>query len=249
MFGDMMGMMGKLKETQAKVKATKERLNTVIIDESSSDGLLKVAITANNTLKEITIDDSLEWIRYLSNIGIFTICYKNGKLIALNSKNNSMKKFILLLFLPILISAQESETMEQTVVTETAVEGEGWLKNYDEALAEAKKEKRNVLVYFTGSDWCPPCKMLKKDLFDTEDFKTVATNYTLLYIDIPRRRDILSVEQMKHNTDLMAKINSGGVFPLMIILDAKGTQLDKYSGYSMNGEVQYHLQLLEKYKG
>ena len=44
MFGDMMGMMGKLKETQAKVEATKERLHTVLIDEASSDGLLKVTI-------------------------------------------------------------------------------------------------------------------------------------------------------------------------------------------------------------
>ncbi|NAS13478.1 YbaB/EbfC family nucleoid-associated protein [Poritiphilus flavus] len=59
MFGDIMGMMGKLKETQEKVKATKERLNSVIIEEQSSDGLLKVSITANRTLKSVEIDDSL----------------------------------------------------------------------------------------------------------------------------------------------------------------------------------------------
>lgn len=54
-----MGMMGKLKETQRKVEETKKRLDTVIIDESSSDGLLQVAITANRVVKEIKIDDSL----------------------------------------------------------------------------------------------------------------------------------------------------------------------------------------------
>jgi len=59
MFGDMMGMLGKLKETQEKVKATKERMNTVILEEQSQDGLLKVSITANRTIKSITIDDSL----------------------------------------------------------------------------------------------------------------------------------------------------------------------------------------------
>ncbi|MCM4152228.1 nucleoid-associated protein, YbaB/EbfC family [Arenibacter sp. N53] len=59
MFGDMMGMLGKLKETQEKVKATKERMNTVILDEQSPDGLLKVSITANRTIKSINIDDSL----------------------------------------------------------------------------------------------------------------------------------------------------------------------------------------------
>jgi DNA-binding YbaB/EbfC family protein len=59
MFGDMMGMMSKLKETQQKVEATKQRLNTVLIDEASSDQKLKVTITANRTVKSITIDDEL----------------------------------------------------------------------------------------------------------------------------------------------------------------------------------------------
>jgi len=59
MFGDLMGMMGKIKETQKKVEATKERLNTVMIDEESTDGLVKVTLTANREIKSITIDDSL----------------------------------------------------------------------------------------------------------------------------------------------------------------------------------------------
>lgn len=59
MFGDLMGLMGKLKETQKKVEATKERLKSVIIKEVSSDNLLKVTITADRTIKSIEIDDSL----------------------------------------------------------------------------------------------------------------------------------------------------------------------------------------------
>jgi len=59
MFGDLMGMMGKLKETQAKVEATKERLNSVYIDESSIDGLLKVTLTGNRAVKSIEIDEQL----------------------------------------------------------------------------------------------------------------------------------------------------------------------------------------------
>jgi DNA-binding YbaB/EbfC family protein len=59
MFGDLAGMMGKLKETQQKVEDTKIRLNSVLVDEQSNDGLLKVTLTANRTLKAIAIDDSL----------------------------------------------------------------------------------------------------------------------------------------------------------------------------------------------
>ena len=59
MFGDLMGMMGKLKETQKKVEDTKIRLNTVLLDEASTDNKLKITITANRTIKDISIDDDL----------------------------------------------------------------------------------------------------------------------------------------------------------------------------------------------
>lgn len=59
MFGDMMGMMNKLKETKEKVEATKERLKTVLIDEQSADGLLKITITAARDIKNISIADEL----------------------------------------------------------------------------------------------------------------------------------------------------------------------------------------------
>ena len=59
MFGDLMGMMGKLQEAQKKVAETKQRLNTVLIDEQSNDGLFKVTLTANRVVKSVTIDDQL----------------------------------------------------------------------------------------------------------------------------------------------------------------------------------------------
>ncbi|HEY5687705.1 MAG TPA: YbaB/EbfC family nucleoid-associated protein [Yeosuana sp.] len=59
MFGDMMNMMGKLKETQKKVEDTKKRLDTVLIDEKSTDERLKITITANRTIKSISIAEDL----------------------------------------------------------------------------------------------------------------------------------------------------------------------------------------------
>ena len=56
---DLMGMMGKLKETQNKIEETKKRLDTVLVDEQSTDGLLKVTLTANRKVKSITIADEL----------------------------------------------------------------------------------------------------------------------------------------------------------------------------------------------
>ncbi|WP_396212462.1 YbaB/EbfC family nucleoid-associated protein [Flavobacterium sp.] len=59
MFGDLMGMMGKLKEAQYKVEETKKRLDTVLVDEESNDRLLKVTLTANRKIKSISVDETL----------------------------------------------------------------------------------------------------------------------------------------------------------------------------------------------
>lgn len=59
MLGDLMGMMGKLKETQQKVKETKKRLETVTLHQTSPDGALLVVVSANREIREIRIEDSL----------------------------------------------------------------------------------------------------------------------------------------------------------------------------------------------
>ena len=56
---DLIGMMGKMQETQRKIEETKLRLNNVLIDQQSNDGLLKVTLNANSLVKSITIDDAL----------------------------------------------------------------------------------------------------------------------------------------------------------------------------------------------
>ncbi|WP_299158815.1 YbaB/EbfC family nucleoid-associated protein [uncultured Tenacibaculum sp.] len=59
MFGDISGMMGKLKNAQQKVEETKKRLNTVLIDESAANGTIKVTVTANREIRAISIDESI----------------------------------------------------------------------------------------------------------------------------------------------------------------------------------------------
>ena len=59
MFGDVSGMMNTLKEAQQQVEKTKTRLNSVIIEETSSDNKIKITLTANSVIKNISIDNSL----------------------------------------------------------------------------------------------------------------------------------------------------------------------------------------------
>ncbi len=146
-----------------------------------------------------------------------------------------MKRLLLVLLFPILLGAQSNEKID-------------WLTDYEKAVKKASKEDKYVLLYFTGSDWCPPCKSLKNDLFNSVEFEALADKYALLYIDIPRNKDLISEVQMKHNKELLSKYNKKGVFPMLQIINAKGRLIDEYSGYSMNGEIQYHLDMLNKHK-
>lgn len=59
MFGDVSGMMNKLKEAQQEVEKTKIRLDSVLVDENSADNKIKVTLTANREIKSIAIDESL----------------------------------------------------------------------------------------------------------------------------------------------------------------------------------------------
>ena len=59
MFGDMEGMMAKLKEAQAKIEETKKRLNTVMVDGDAGNGLVIATVTGNREVKNIAIDDAL----------------------------------------------------------------------------------------------------------------------------------------------------------------------------------------------
>ena len=116
-------------------------------------------------------------------------------------------------------------------------------------MEKAQNEQKNLLVYFTGSDWCPPCKMLKKDFFETEEFKALSDEYVLLYVDLPRGRNLISSDQLLHNQKVLAKLNKRSVFPLITILSGKEKILDELSGYHMDGDTKKHLKFIEKYKG
>ena len=112
----------------------------------------------------------------------------------------------------------------------TAFAGEGWLTNIEKAQALAKKEGRMVLVDFTGSDWCPPCKALHSKIFLSKEFKTYAKEkLVLVEIDFPRRKQ-LSDEQKKYNQAQANKYGLLGV-PMVLVFDSKGKQVHKEVGF------------------
>lgn len=59
MFGDMMGMMGKLKDAQKSAKETKVRMNSVMVSDDAAGGAIRITASANKEIKEIEISDAL----------------------------------------------------------------------------------------------------------------------------------------------------------------------------------------------
>jgi len=122
-----------------------------------------------------------------------------------------------------------------------------WLTDLEEAKKTAKKEKKNILLYFTGSDWCSPCKMLKEDFFNTAQFEERSKDMVLLLIDYPRRTDILTPEQLKYNKQIVLKYNTQKSLPNLLAMNSNGKTLGNISGYSYLRETQNHYAFLDKY--
>ena len=125
--------------------------------------------------------------------------------------------------------------------------GEGWLTNLDKAKAVAKKEKKMILVEFTGSDWCPPCKALKKTVFNSDTFKKYAkSSLVLVELDFPRGKNLITKEQAAYNRTQAKKFKVSG-YPTVILMDANGKQLLKKVGYGRT-PVEAYIKMLKNAK-
>ena len=97
----------------------------------------------------------------------------------------------------------------------------GWLNDLQAALEKGKKEKKPVFALFTGSDWCPPCQKLEKNVLLQPAFKAFAEKHlVLLFLDSPQKTK-LDEKVQKQNEELSKKFKVEGV-PTAIILSADG---------------------------
>jgi protein disulfide-isomerase len=108
-----------------------------------------------------------------------------------------------------------------------------WITDYPRALTRARVERRNVFLFFTGSDWCGWCKRLEEEILTKSEFKNYAKEKLILVkLDFPRQIEQSEALQNQNRT-LAAQYGIKG-YPTVIVLDPAGRAV-KQLGYQEGG--------------
>ena len=122
---------------------------------------------------------------------------------------------------------------------------QNWKSNFEEAKAEAIKQEKNILLVFSGSDWCAPCIKLDKNIWQSEEFKKYSDqNYILYKADFPKKKANQLSDALKNQNNVLAeKYNQNGNYPLVVLLDKNGKVLGM-TGYK-NVSPNDYLEILK----
>ncbi len=124
-----------------------------------------------------------------------------------------------------------------TVSLSTAA-GDEWMTDFEAAKQKAAAENKDLLVNFTGSDWCSWCIKLVDEVFKHDAFKKgVADNFVLVELDFPQDKSKLDESTQKQNEMLQEKYSIQG-FPTILLLDDQGRPYAQ-TGYQAGGPEKY----------
>ena len=86
---------------------------------------------------------------------------------------------------------------------------------------KAKKQGRKLVLLLTGSDWCPACQQLEKDILTTPEWKTFISGEVLLEVfDYPADR---TAPTPAHED--LRKLRGFRGYPTFVVSDASGKLL------------------------
>lgn len=112
--------------------------------------------------------------------------------------------------------------------------GENWMTDWVAAKAKAKAENRPILINLTGSDWCAPCLILKKQVFTQKAFQDYAAQNLILFeADFPKRTE--QPAALKEQNATLEKAYLAESYPTVLVLDADGKKLSEDIGALKGG--------------
>ena len=125
---------------------------------------------------------------------------------------------------------------------------QNWKSNFENAKTQAVAENKNIVLVFSGSDWCAPCIKLEKTIWQSEEFKEEAAQKWIIYkADFPKKKaNLLPADVTAINKKLAERYNKSGNFPLVLLLDKTGSVLG-IAGYK-NFSPQEYIQLIHSFE-
>lgn len=135
------------------------------------------------------------------------------------------------------------------IISSSMLFSQSWETSWQHASEKAKEKNHNVVLVFSGSDWCGPCIKLEKTIWQSAEFQEYAKDHwVMLRADFPRKKgNGLSEEQTAENTKLAEKYNQNGYFPLVLVLSPDGKVLGT-TGYKSVSATEY-INLLKTFEG
>jgi len=127
--------------------------------------------------------------------------------------------------------------------------GEGWTSDFAAAQKQAADAGKDLLIDFTGSDWCGWCIKLDEEVFSEQAFKDgVKDKFVLVELDFPNDKSKLNEATQKQNAELEEKYGVKG-YPTILLCDAGGKPYAS-TGYKEGGPEEYvkHLEELRAKK-
>ncbi len=121
---------------------------------------------------------------------------------------------------------------------------EGWHLTVEEALEKAKINKKFVLLVFSGSDWCGPCQALRKNIFETREFKNFARNNLELVLADSLKHTPQPETQKKYNRELSMELKNSFGVPSTQLLGPDGKQIEGIGGYKGFQEYMTELRMI-----
>jgi len=121
--------------------------------------------------------------------------------------------------------------------------------NYDLEVAKKKAvaENKNILLVFSGSDWCARCMELEKTVWSSEQFKSESKKtWVLLRADFLQKKGIPDpVDVNDPKMILTEKYNRDGFFPFFVMIDKYGKVISK-SGFEDLATAEDYISLFKK---
>jgi rhodanese-related sulfurtransferase/thioredoxin-related protein len=166
--------------------------------------------------------------------------------------NNS--SIVALIFTTLLagIAAASADPQTPLAAHQSSPTGLTWLTDLQSAQIRAKAERKSVLLFFHGSDWCPVCAEMQRQVFDSPAFAQYARqSLVLVDVDFPEKHK-QDEELRRINLALKARFNlspePGEGFPTIVLLNDTGETVFQETGYAGGGPAEV-LPKLQRHAG